>query len=232
MKRNKPLRIAAIFLALVLISTCAMTGTLAKYITTFTPNGATVRAGIFKVDGVNATGTNYELLEIGLGVEDEAAQYAGDKATTGMIVPGSIVKLLGSSITNYSEVDVVLTIDSIVTTGTSSQMLAKILWSANGTSGWKALTAVTINDLTGVAAGTDVLLKAAPNGSGNVATFAPSYLKWDFTASDTVADESGDTAMGLAQAGVLLDSNNDFDTTGTSLHDAKMSFVVTATQKD
>jgi len=99
MKRNKILRTAAILLALVLISTCAMTGTLARYVQVFEgKESQLVRAGVFDV-----------LIddEVTIDLDKTASTMDHWDNDEDIIVPGATLVLKGSfDIINNSEVDV------------------------------------------------------------------------------------------------------------------------------
>jgi hypothetical protein len=122
MKRNKALRIAAILMALVLVSTMGMVGTLARYTTDFDIESRTVRAGLFRVTGPAdlTTAVSFTRLQ-GDGDDDEnvLAYGAGTSnlgGSTGedILVPGSIVRVDGPiEIRNLSEVAVRISLDSL-----------------------------------------------------------------------------------------------------------------------
>ena len=109
MKRNKILRIATVLLALVLVSTIGMVGTLARYVYEFDElESARVRAGLFRVV---AEGDFEEVVDVTLydwqtGLEEDAAEmYDDDEYYVQIIVPGSMVGLAGTvEVRNYSEV--------------------------------------------------------------------------------------------------------------------------------
>ena len=112
MKKNKALRIAAALLVVVAITTCGMTGALAKYVDSFIVESATVRAGLFQVDGPTSDYVFFDatLWEGNLiAAEDHAQAYDGlfnGDINQQIIVPGSAIKVKGFKIVNYSEVDV------------------------------------------------------------------------------------------------------------------------------
>jgi len=85
MKRNKFLRTAAIVMALVLITTCGMVGTLAKYVEGFTSDTKTVRAGVFWVKGDTTTLTFDAWEGDGLGPDDQIGKYGTNET---ILVPG------------------------------------------------------------------------------------------------------------------------------------------------
>jgi len=129
LKRNTPLRIAAVLLALVLITTIGMTGTLAKYVKPFEGIGGTVaRAGMFFVacpqDSIVASGTLREGDDSG--IETHAKKYTATDPLLDLelIVPGSLLKLQSDfDIVNYSEVDVEIAITDLILTSFTPALL-------------------------------------------------------------------------------------------------------------
>jgi len=118
MKKNKALRIAAALLVVVAITTCGMTGALAKYVDNFNVEGTAVRAGLFKVVGpgnavelIEAATDNFLFEGNGVDPEGHALKYAN--SSMNIIVPGSVIKVKGFPIVNLSEVDVLVKITSL-----------------------------------------------------------------------------------------------------------------------
>jgi len=100
MKRNKFLRIAAVLMALALVTTLGVTSTLARYVATFEDQGGhVVRAGLFDVEA-----TVGDVIAIG-------TPAGGWESTNGdvIIVPGLQIDVeVEIIIDNYSEVDVTI----------------------------------------------------------------------------------------------------------------------------
>ena len=261
MKKNKVLRTAAILLALVLLTTCGMTGALAKYVETFTAVGGNVRAGLWKVDAPGAAtiglqATLYEGNTTGptaLVAEDQSG-VAGAKKYTGsldIIVPGTIVKVSGLKIVNYSEVDVqiALTGVTVALTGNSSNVGASIpaYYSVGSTDPWSWSS--TVPALTSLLpSGTGVLSSfPAKSGSNNEIQLKDFYILWPFENAGTPVGNAGqlssntdieDTDIGKDQAIALLDGTTPFawktanTATTTGDHYLTVSATVTATQID
>ena len=127
MKKNKMMRIASVLLIAVLLSTCAISGTFAKYTTydessdaaTVAKFGVTVTAdySMFSDSYKNAK-TTYTENETGDAITVQAST-AGNK----ILAPGTEGALAGLSVTGTPEVDVVVTYTAVLTlTG----------WEANG----------------------------------------------------------------------------------------------------
>lgn len=228
MKRNKVLRTAAIIMALVLVSTCGMVGTLAKYVDTFATNSGTVRAGLFKVTGPDTSTVVFDatIYDGNNGTEDEAQAYAGLAANKNIIVPGTIIKVNGFPVVNYSEVDVRVTIGDLafVVNGATEKFDNELLlFSTTGTAGsfTKTLKAATSTDiLGGTNAYMDLKSKPAAVAAGdtsNEGSTSEFYILWPFAqdakneagaaSKDAVASrntDTEDTKIGKDQAGVLL----------------------------
>ena len=234
MKRNKALRIAAILLSLVLISTCAMTGTLAKYATKFENLGSDViRAGIFKVTGP-ADATEIELtatlLDGDMGAEDEAESYGGD---LGIIVPGSVVQLSAEfKVVNLSEVTVEIAIDE--DSFAIGDFGSALLYSVTDEEDWmdlaSFLAAVDFDDVL-TSTGADLTLE--PIAGEETFTVAFDVL-WPFAADSSGNDgeaghaDSVDTGFGEDEASQI--------STGTFIEDPTnvidFTLTVFATQVD
>ena len=192
MKRNKILRTAAIILALVLISTCGMVGTLAKYVKEFKDIGAdVVRAGYFEVIAGDGTTIDFTWDKLSLTVYDgnpHAVAWNGEP----IIVPGYQLELDGTfPIVNLSEVDVTVeaVANSLVITGFLPDYL---LYSANGTT-WNTDPAV-------IAAGTLILPSAAiPACGGTDDVQFKLFVRWPFEDSSNLAPQDAlDTGIGEA----------------------------------
>ena len=177
MKRNITLRIATFFLALVLISTIGMTGTLARYAQTFDGTPASVRAGKFDVVVGGTVGIPLSLEEYGGGEEVHAAA-ASDATIKTIIVPGSqLVPTAGAggiTITNNSEVTVDIELDSVELTNA----IAPLEFSVNGGENWISFTQLEEK------ANKDLILdfdKTRLTPNGDIANAVPNLMiRWDF----------------------------------------------------
>jgi len=221
MKKNKALRIATALLVAVLVTTCGMTGALAKYVDSFTITSSTVRAGLFKVTGPASTYTTFDvqLLDGNKTNETNAQAYSALAANDNIIVPGSMVKVNGFKIVNLSEVDVDVTITGLTVTG----FTGALRYSLNGTSGWTA-SPPAFTDLFGSATvRLDSFPKAAGGGT-NEATLSDFYILWPFDNVPSGLDgqtsantDTVDTGIGTGQADDLLTlANNGYADIQTS----------------
>ena len=243
MKKNKALRIAVALLVVVLVTTCGMTGALAKYVDAFTIDSSTVRAGLFKVTGPASTYTTFEvaIYDGDLGPEAEALGYTGLYSGSNndeIIVPGSAVKVNGFKVVNLSEVDVTVSVTGLTVTNALSGVEGDVtLWYKVGTGAWQN-TPPTAGQLVGATADLDSFPKAAGGGT-NELTLNDFYILWPFEATgggkDNLASGStdiNDTDIGKTQAAALLTGAND------AYVDAKTSNIITvgatvnAVQKD
>jgi len=166
MKRNKFQRAAAIILALVLVTTIGMTGTLAKYVSSFDGDTKTVRAGLFYVVGNTATLT-FDMWE-GDGSDEETnvASYGDDllpnPSPIDIIVPGMMLKARAAessggaddvsraTIYNYSEVDVKVAIDDfqVNVMGADLSNVLKYRLGDADTNGWQTKAELFANNTT------------------------------------------------------------------------------------
>jgi hypothetical protein len=249
MKRNKALRTVSILLVLLLVSTCAFSGSLAKYVGAASGASWKTRVGAFRVlvNDVDITGaagatltltTTLQELDEG-NVDTETAETHAQKATesvfNGIYVPGSGYSLgkEGLTVVNYSEVDVNVKIELISGTDTSSP--TGLFSTDNST--WKTWSAIS-SDLATV--GQE--LKALNTGrSTDDLTTLTLYHKWDFEgasaadSNDNGIDDQDDTdnALGIAAATALFDGTTGTvksTPAGTGVLDLK--FKITVTQVD
>ena len=200
MKRNKTLRIAAILLALVLVSTCGMVGTLAKYVTDFDMTTNWVRAGLFKVDkeGDFTAALGVTLLDGDGSTETNAKKYDGG---LNIIVPGSIVTFDDDlTIKNFSEVDVKIALKSIAMeygpegsekTAIPKLMFASDISAASTKSGWySSITALqaAIDTANATTPGTMTEILPAANANlraqtGTLTVKPNLYILWPYQAA-------------------------------------------------
>lgn len=115
MKKNKMMRLASVLLVAVLMSTCAISGTFAKYVTKGTAT-STARVAKFGVE-VSATGdlfsTTYEVHDTNA---DQTKITSNSVISTDKVVaPGTSGELTGSSIKGTPEVAVRVTNEATVT---------------------------------------------------------------------------------------------------------------------
>jgi len=232
MKKNKALRIAMALLVVVAVTTCGMTGALAKYVDSFTATSNTVRAGLFRVAGPTSATQVFatELLDGDLSPETEAQAYAGLSGggnNDQIIVPGSAIRVIGFSVVNYSEVDVEITFDAAGIDVSNAMSTVTLYYNITGTIDgtgdniWK-LAKPSVTDLAPASftAGPNggILLRSFPAGSGsgaNQVTLKDFYILWPFTQNatggpgldgigDAVSTDANDTIIGKAQATQLL----------------------------
>ena len=90
MKKNKMMRIASVLLVAVLLSTCAIGGTFAKYTSASTGTAsAVVAAWSFDVDGTNIVESNTFTFDLFDTVYDTNGGAAETDVADGMIAPGT-----------------------------------------------------------------------------------------------------------------------------------------------
>lgn len=189
MKRNHSIRIAIVLLAVVLVSTLGMAGTLSRYVSDIGSAAATVRAGI------------WDVADLGNDIEATAVfVLAGSGAVVArdgddIIVPGSTVTFTPGDllITNNSEVaaDIILT---GATLAVPAGFAARLTFTYGGT------TYTSLDELnTALASAADTPLATILAG-GNTTLNASNLsiaVNWPFNAGG--ADGNAlDTAIGAA----------------------------------
>lgn len=206
-KENKALRISAIVLALVLITTCLVSGTLAKYVTS-ADNSASARVAVFGVtitpSSTATFGDKYLAVAGGNIVSaDGAATVTTVVASDGdnVVAPGTKGTAAGFTVAGTPEVDVALAYDCTVTysdgwsDGTNPYYPIKYTLYKNGTavSGATAVDAATIH--TKVAA-----LSTTVDAGTDLSTVDAYTIGWEWAFSPDAATDVKDTALGNAAA--------------------------------
>ena len=234
MKKNKAIRIAIALLVVAVLTTCGMTGSLAKYVDEFKAEGLVVRAGLFDVRAEPKVELEGELwcysadgsLTAALATEGNALKYAdtGSLPASGsppvkttaanIIVPGSLIKVKGFEIINYSEVDVTVALKelkiTIPTVGGKKMPLyycldttpAPVTMSptSDGKDGWTAIPATGL--ITGLipTGATQPQLKSYPFAAAgttaaekisNVYTTPSFWILWPFGITGTAPEGIG-----------------------------------------
>jgi len=229
MKKNKALRIAAALLVVVMLTTCGMTGALAKYVDTVEVGSTTVRAGLWRIGGPGASTHTFEtfLLEGDATADTDTETHATPYVTTyptatndGIVVPGSIIKVKAIEVTNYSEVDVALSFGSITVTGLPAG--ANLYWKKDITDtseSWKDLSATPPTaSLLGVQTLKAYMNYTTTPGDLSTASLSGFYILWPYSmAGATNVGYSGDSMTPITTAtGVGLDgqagNTDEFDT--------------------
>jgi hypothetical protein len=261
MKRNKTLRIATILLALVLVSTLAMVGTLARYVTTVEDlETGRVRAGLFRVVAGDdeipiAMATN--LFDGDFTAEEHVAQYT--ESTLDIIVPGTIVEATAVvSVANYSEVDVRLEVAGIDIGDAADGWESVLLFStgpAEGTDGSEPADWNWQEDVADLDASEfdfdEVTIPALAGSAASEEFEFTIFILWPFISQDeaedcdyqdgelgldgvsSANDDEADTEIGEAQADFFLDDDdNSFTDAEGSLHELNFEVIVRAVQID
>ena len=112
MKKNKMMRIASALLIAVLLTTCAISGTFAKYTTKgdFTDSARVAKFGVEVVAGGNLFAENYDDTVVSAG-----AVTIGEGSYKKLVAPGTDGAMTSFAITGSPEVDVKVTYEATVT---------------------------------------------------------------------------------------------------------------------
>jgi len=211
MKRNKVLRIAIVLLALVLVSTLGMTGTLARYVAEFDGASATVRAGLFRVTVDDTTPAAlspvlYRFNDDGTVAPTLAASSNGDN----IIVPGTLFKA-DSAFTVYNDSEVAVDIglalpanpETFLSGFTTTAGAAALQFSFNEGGAWHTIAELGAApggfDLGAALLPTPIVL--APGASDDLDISV--WVRWVFSVN-AAADEDIDTVIGLRAADAIL----------------------------
>ena len=187
MKKNKMMRIASVLLVAVLLSTCVISGTFAKYTTSITGNDtakvAKFAVSAFGTSSVNTQTQTIDIFNVSSIYDSEGIQDAEFETATGVddtnvangtdvaiIAPGTWGKFT-YTLTNTSDVLVSYTIDYTVT-----EAGVPLKWSVDGKTWTEDLADVTTPATLAISTGTaDVTI----------------YWKWAFEG-----DNAADTTLG------------------------------------
>lgn len=189
MKKNKMMRIASVLLVAVLLSTCAISGTFAKYTTSDTKSSS-ARVAKWDIDFAANDDTTKEFKfdlfntikdNDGTSTETDVKEGTDEK----IIAPGTSGSFT-ISLKNLSEVTAQYAIEYTVTNTAG----IPVLFSTDETTWKSTIDAVTATDAT----------KLQMNATA--ATNITIYWKWPFTAEDPNTDEK-DTNLGKADAATI-----------------------------
>ncbi len=198
MKKNKMMRIASVLLVAVLLSTCAISGTFAKYTTTVTgEDSARIAKWEIKVDTFATATSDEQTFEFDVfnTIYDTTGSTAETDVATNLIAPGTW-GYFDLVITNLSEVtaEYTLTLNETITNGPTG-IASPILYSVNTVDATTdaavlpaatAMTKAASNAITITTGSTGTL--AMTNGTAIVRI----YWQWEFDAAT-----NNDTALGL-----------------------------------
>lgn len=183
MKKNKMMRIASVLLVAVLLSTCAISGTFAKYVTSAEgSDSARVAKWDFKVNNTTANSNNFTF-DLFKTVNDSDGNAETDiKFTDGTIIAPGTKGSFEIVLKNDSEVTAEYVIDYTVTNTNN----IPVVFSLDGQD-WKS----NINEL-------DVTtpVKVAIGATAPIITV---HWMWAFDGNN----DEGDTTLGLAGEAVL-----------------------------
>lgn len=183
MKKNKMMRIASVLLVAVLMSTCAISGTFAKYVTEATgSDSARVAKWDFKVNNTTANSNNFTF-DLFKTVNDSDGNAETDiKYTDGTIIAPGTKGSFEIVLKNDSEVTAEYVIDYTVTNTNN----IPVVFSLDGQD-WKS----NINEL-------DVTTPVTVAIDATAPTITVHWM-WAFDGNN----DEGDTTLGLAGEAVL-----------------------------
>ena len=183
MKKNNVMRIASALLVAVLLTTCAISGTFAKYTTSFSGNSA---ARVAKWGFTDPTNVTFDLFADTYNNGAIASQ--GDD---NVIAPGASgefsITLVQAEDAEKTEVAYAFNVDIIAEDGTDTDLLNKIVWTFNGTENMTfAQLQDAIDELDG---------EYLPGQAPAVTTIEISW-EWLFHVDETA--DTSDTVLGQA----------------------------------
>lgn len=183
MKKNNVMRIASALLVAVLLTTCAISGTFAKYTTSFSGNSA---ARVAKWGFTDPTNVTFDLFADTYNNGAIASQ--GDD---NVIAPGASgefsITLVQAQDVAATEVAYAFNVDIVAEDSTEAALLNKIVWSFNGTDNLTfAQLQTAINELDG---------EYLPGDAPDVTTIE---ISWEWVFEVDSATNTDDTELGQA----------------------------------
>lgn len=189
MKKNNVMRIASALLVAVLLTTCAISGTFAKYTTSFSGNSA---ARVAKWGFADPSEVTFDLFADTYNNGAIASQETDDEGNkVNVIAPGASGELeiimVAADEVSATEVAYAFNVDIAAEDSTDAALLNKIVWSFNGTDNltFTQLQAA-INELDG---------EYLPGQAPDVTTIE---ISWEWVFEVDSATNADDTALGQA----------------------------------
>lgn len=189
MKKNKMMRVASALLVAVLLTTCAISGTFAKYVSTATGSDtARVAKWAFNVEGENIAQTNTFVFDL-FNYTDSNVDVNGAGDGEKVIAPGTSGSFV-IDLTNNSEVVATYAIDfAQVKTASTNGNVIPIQYSLNTTDWYDSIDSIDIP------AGTALGM----NGGNTTVTV---YWRWVFDGLDNVDTDLGQDYVNVANVTV------------------------------
>ena len=230
MKKNVMMRVASALLVAVLLSTCAISGTFAKYVTEATGSDqarvakwgvviTTTTSGLFAETYKNDAAIGSTAAGAGLSVDSEDGKFVvapGTKGSVNFSISGTPEVAVDVKIVMNVEKDVIIPSGTVIAAG-------------NTLSGDYTPVVFTLKDSADNVIATGTLSDIETGLEGLSAQYAPNYtldetytLSWAW-AIDGVNDVA-DTYLGNVAAGTVTDTD--------TITDIKFDFTITATQID
>ena len=182
MKKNKMMRIASVLLVAVLMSTCAISGTFAKYVSTSTGSDtARVAKWDFTIGGTDITTSNTFTFDLFTTAYDEENVDKDGNGSEVVIAPGTTGSA-SVTLTNNSEVNANYAVDF-----SANENDVPLQWSKDGTAWVNSITDLNI-------ANTAITM------NGGTATITI-HWKWAFESDAVVGEDQSnlkDTNLGTA----------------------------------
>jgi len=207
MKRNNTLRIAIVLLALVLVSSIGMAGTLARYVDVARVGSATVRAGLWqvRVGAETTTATTTFTLPVGTlsyhGAAAATARIGDHSDNLNILIPGSSLQVGGNiEVFNFSEVPADISLGNVTVSGLATSANLRFGLTLDEARGATPIT---------TAAALQTALADAVGGAGSALTIPANtttatnvpvsfFVYWPFQLTTT--QDEADTVLGSGAA--------------------------------
>ena len=202
MKKNVMMRVASALLVAVLMTTCAISGTFAKYTTT---NSGSDDARVARW-GFQKTALAFEMFD---------GEYTNVESGNGdnVVAPGTFKEITITLVPQAEAPEVAYSFDvdvSVTTTGDATELLNKLVWSLDGTE---------VGDFDDLIAAVDAKFDAATIEAGNLPAYKTIKIKWEWpfekgdNEDEKNAYNAADTTLGNAAQLASLEVTVSFEAT-------------------
>ena len=224
MKKNKTMRVASLLLVAVLLTTCVISGTYAKYVT----SGETSDTARVAKFGVTVTATSDLFLDM---YETDDADYEGTYSVVAsnddnVVAPGTEGDIAAAGLTGTPEVAVRVSYENVDfeigdnwVVGEDDDFYCPLVITVNDTAiDGATYTAAADFEAAVEAAIEDVTADFAPNTDLSAATDADVEVSWEWPFSTSDANDVLDTELGdAAAAGTAATVQLAYDVTVTQI---------------
>ena len=204
MKKNYVMRFAAVLLVLVLLSTCVVSGTFAKYVTKgeATDTATVAKFGVTVTVSSDAFATEYDKDDTSVSIDKTVKSSAADKD---VLAPGTKGTLATLSITGTPEVAVNIKYEATLDLGDNwkvgAEVYCPLVFEVNGDKiQIDGATIKTVEELEAAVVDAIATYEENIEAGTDLSTIDDIAISWSWAFSTSEANDVKDTALGDAAA--------------------------------